>query len=102
MEHMATPEHKKKTHKFWWDNKADPKFRDKVIITEEETERFKNEVANALESFVEKEDEFIKQVTQQTNLVTTGRTCTPAQPCLKPDMNVSMLTCSQDRHKLTC
>ncbi|XP_036953015.1 coiled-coil domain-containing protein 84 [Acanthopagrus latus] len=61
IEHMATPEHRKNTHKFWWDNKADPKFRDKVIITEEESERFKAEVANALESFVEKEDEYIKK-----------------------------------------
>ncbi|XP_037633166.1 coiled-coil domain-containing protein 84 [Sebastes umbrosus] len=60
IEHMATPEHRKNTHKFWWDNKADPKFRDKVIITEEETERFKVEVAKALESFVEEEDEHIK------------------------------------------
>ncbi|XP_004546985.3 centrosomal AT-AC splicing factor [Maylandia zebra] len=61
LEHMATPEHRKNTHKFWWDNKADPKFRDKVIVTEEETERFKVEVAKALESFVENEDEYIKQ-----------------------------------------
>ncbi|XP_041856613.1 coiled-coil domain-containing protein 84 [Melanotaenia boesemani] len=61
LEHMATPEHKKNTHKFWWKNKADPKFRDKVIITEEETEKFKAEVTKVLESFVEKEDEFIKQ-----------------------------------------
>uniref|UniRef100_A0A3Q1EKU2 Centrosomal AT-AC splicing factor n=1 Tax=Acanthochromis polyacanthus TaxID=80966 RepID=A0A3Q1EKU2_9TELE len=61
LEHMATPEHKKNTHKFWWENKADPKLRDKVIIAEEETERFKVEVAKALESYVEKEDEYIKQ-----------------------------------------
>lgn len=61
LEHMTTPEHRKNTHKFWWENKADPKFRDKVIITEEETERFKAEVTKALESFVEKEDEFIKE-----------------------------------------
>uniref|UniRef100_A0A4W6EPF0 Centrosomal AT-AC splicing factor n=1 Tax=Lates calcarifer TaxID=8187 RepID=A0A4W6EPF0_LATCA len=58
---LFLPEHRKNTHKFWWDNKADPKLRDKVIITEEETERFKAELANVLESFVEKEDEFIKQ-----------------------------------------
>lgn len=32
-------QHKKKTHKFWWENKADPKIRDKVLITEEEAER---------------------------------------------------------------
>ncbi|KAF0034181.1 hypothetical protein F2P81_014247 [Scophthalmus maximus] len=61
LEHMATPEHRKNTHKFWWENKADPKLRDKVIVTEEETERFKAELANVLETFVEKEDEFIKQ-----------------------------------------
>uniref|UniRef100_H3CAL0 Centrosomal AT-AC splicing factor n=1 Tax=Tetraodon nigroviridis TaxID=99883 RepID=H3CAL0_TETNG len=61
IEHMATPEHRKNTHKFWWENKADPKSRDKFIFTEEESARFKTEVAEALESFVEKEDEFIKQ-----------------------------------------
>lgn len=32
-------EHRKNTHKFWWENKADPKFRDKFIFTEEESER---------------------------------------------------------------
>uniref|UniRef100_A0A3Q2ZXE1 Centrosomal AT-AC splicing factor n=1 Tax=Kryptolebias marmoratus TaxID=37003 RepID=A0A3Q2ZXE1_KRYMA len=61
IEHMATRQHKNNTHKFWWDNKADPKIRDKVLITEEEAERFKAEVAKVLESFVEKEDEHIKQ-----------------------------------------
>uniref|UniRef100_A0A672QXX1 Coiled-coil domain-containing protein 84-like n=1 Tax=Sinocyclocheilus grahami TaxID=75366 RepID=A0A672QXX1_SINGR len=62
LEHMSTPEHRTNTHKFWWDNKADPKLRDKFIITEEETERFKSEVSKALEQFEEKEDVFIKQV----------------------------------------
>ncbi|XP_061586079.1 coiled-coil domain-containing protein 84 [Cololabis saira] len=61
IEHMSTPEHKKNTNKFWWENKADPKLRDKVIIAEEETERFKAEVAKGFDSFVEKEDEFIKE-----------------------------------------
>uniref|UniRef100_A0A8C2IHD4 Coiled-coil domain containing 84 n=1 Tax=Cyprinus carpio TaxID=7962 RepID=A0A8C2IHD4_CYPCA len=58
------------THKFWWDNKADPKLRDKFIITEEETERllFKSEVSKALEHFEEKEDVFIKQVKEQHRL----------------------------------
>lgn len=61
LEHMSTPEHRTNTHKFWWENKADPKLRDKFIITEEETERFKSEVAKSLEQFEEKEDEFIKE-----------------------------------------
>lgn len=61
LEHMATQEHRKNTHKFWWKNKADPKLKDKVMITEEETERFKAEVEKVVETFVEKEDGFIKQ-----------------------------------------
>uniref|UniRef100_A0A672Z775 Coiled-coil domain containing 84 n=1 Tax=Sphaeramia orbicularis TaxID=375764 RepID=A0A672Z775_9TELE len=61
LEHMATQEHRKSAHKFWWENKADPKLRDKVIITEDETQRFKTEVEKVLETFVEKEDDFIKQ-----------------------------------------
>ncbi|CAF89809.1 unnamed protein product [Tetraodon nigroviridis] len=71
IEHMATPEHRKNTHKFWWENKADPKSRDKFIFTEEESARFKTEVAEALESFVEKEDEFIKQDSSNSGNVHT-------------------------------
>lgn len=61
LEHMSTQEHRKNTHKFWWDNKADAKLRDKFIITQEDTERFKSEVSKALEQFEEKEDVFIKE-----------------------------------------
>lgn len=61
LEHMASSDHRKNTHKFWWENKADPKIRDRFIVTEEETERFKAEVSRVLETFVEKEDEYIKQ-----------------------------------------
>nr|XP_055056362.1 coiled-coil domain-containing protein 84 [Misgurnus anguillicaudatus] len=61
LEHMSTPEHRINTHKFWWENKADPKLRDKFIITEDETERFKSEVAKALEQYEDKEDVFIKE-----------------------------------------
>ncbi|XP_024249395.1 coiled-coil domain-containing protein 84 isoform X3 [Oncorhynchus tshawytscha] len=55
------PDHRKGTHTFWWENKADPKLRDKFIITENEMERFKTEVAKALGSFEDKEDGLIKQ-----------------------------------------
>nr|XP_029527382.1 coiled-coil domain-containing protein 84 isoform X2 [Oncorhynchus nerka] len=61
LEHMARPDHRKGTHTFWWENKADPKLRDKFIITENEMERFKTEVAKALGSFEDKEDGLIKQ-----------------------------------------
>uniref|UniRef100_A0A8C5HME6 Coiled-coil domain containing 84 n=1 Tax=Gouania willdenowi TaxID=441366 RepID=A0A8C5HME6_GOUWI len=61
LEHMATADHRKNTHKFWWENKAHPKIRDKFIVAEEETEKFKAEVSKVLESFVEKEDDYIKE-----------------------------------------
>uniref|UniRef100_A0AAY5F1P5 Coiled-coil domain containing 84 n=1 Tax=Electrophorus electricus TaxID=8005 RepID=A0AAY5F1P5_ELEEL len=62
LEHMSTREHRTNTHAFWWRNKADPKLRDKVIITEEEIERFKAEVAKAIEQYEENEDTLIKEV----------------------------------------
>ncbi|XP_012677466.2 coiled-coil domain-containing protein 84 [Clupea harengus] len=61
LEHMSTREHRTSTHKFWWENKADPKLRDKCIIPSEEVDRFKEEVAKALENFEEKEDVHIKE-----------------------------------------
>lgn len=63
LEHMATPEHKKKTQTFWWEHKADPKLRDKVLITTEDTDRFKAEVAKALATYMDKEDTVVKQHT---------------------------------------
>ncbi|KAJ0044136.1 hypothetical protein NL108_009797, partial [Boleophthalmus pectinirostris] len=61
IEHMATQEHRKSTHKFWWENKADQKLKDKFFFSKEEIDRFKTEVEKVLGTFVEKEDEFIKQ-----------------------------------------
>ncbi|XP_066514758.1 coiled-coil domain-containing protein 84 isoform X2 [Hoplias malabaricus] len=61
LEHMSTREHRTHTHSFWWKNKADPKLKEKFIITEEEAERFKTEVANALDHYEEKEDVLMKE-----------------------------------------
>ncbi|XP_076130826.1 centrosomal AT-AC splicing factor isoform X1 [Alosa pseudoharengus] len=61
LEHMSTPEHRKNTLKFWWQNKADSKLREKCIIPSEDIDRFKEEVAKALENFEEKEDVHIKE-----------------------------------------
>ncbi|KAJ8276629.1 hypothetical protein COCON_G00083810 [Conger conger] len=61
LEHMATPQHKKNTNTFWWENKADPRLKEKFLFTLEEIERFKTEVAKAVDSFEEKEDVLIKE-----------------------------------------
>ncbi|XP_064207016.1 coiled-coil domain-containing protein 84 [Anguilla rostrata] len=61
LEHMATPQHKKNTNTFWWENKADPRLKEKFLFTPEEIERFKTEVAKALDAFEENEDVLLKQ-----------------------------------------
>ncbi|XP_028664274.1 coiled-coil domain-containing protein 84 [Erpetoichthys calabaricus] len=61
LEHMASAEHKKKTGAFWWECNADQKLKSKFLVSEEEIEKFKTEVAKALDSYEEKEDEYIKQ-----------------------------------------
>lgn len=61
IEHMATQEHRKNTHKFWWENNVDQKLRGTFIFSSEETDRFKTEVEKVLETFDEKEDELIKK-----------------------------------------
>ncbi|XP_063060036.1 coiled-coil domain-containing protein 84 [Engraulis encrasicolus] len=61
LEHMSTQEHRKSTHKFWWQNKADQKLRDKFIISSEDIDRFKEEVAKAIENFEDNEDVLIKE-----------------------------------------
>ncbi|KAL7834499.1 hypothetical protein SRHO_G00287460 [Serrasalmus rhombeus] len=61
LEHMSTREHRANTHAFWWKNKADAKLKEKFIITEEEAERLKTEVAKALDQYEEKEDTLMKE-----------------------------------------
>ncbi|XP_060769316.1 coiled-coil domain-containing protein 84 isoform X4 [Neoarius graeffei] len=61
LEHMSTQEHRKNTNAFWWKNKADHKHKEKFIITEQEADRFKEEIAKALERYEEKEDTLIKE-----------------------------------------
>ncbi|CAL9707555.1 unnamed protein product [Knipowitschia caucasica] len=39
IEHMATPEHRKNTHTFWWQNKAEQKIKDKFLFSKEEVDR---------------------------------------------------------------
>ncbi|KAK2816516.1 hypothetical protein Q7C36_022787 [Tachysurus vachellii] len=61
LEHMSTQEHRKNTNTFWWKNKADHKHKEKFIITEQKSDRFKEEIAKALEQYEEKEDTLLKE-----------------------------------------
>ncbi|XP_048418036.1 coiled-coil domain-containing protein 84 isoform X2 [Stegostoma tigrinum] len=61
LEHFVSSEHMKQTNKFWWENKADIKLKDKFILSNDAYEKFKTAVAKAVENYEEKEDEYVKQ-----------------------------------------
>ncbi|XP_007905486.2 coiled-coil domain-containing protein 84 [Callorhinchus milii] len=61
LEHFESSEHKKKTSAFWWENKANIKLKDQFSLSPEDYEKFKAAVTKALESYEEKEDEYIKE-----------------------------------------
>ncbi|XP_062894788.1 coiled-coil domain-containing protein 84 [Mobula hypostoma] len=61
LEHFASLEHLKQTNKFWWENKADKKLKEKFLLSADAYEKFKTAVAKAVENYEEKADEYIKQ-----------------------------------------
>uniref|UniRef100_UPI00398E338B centrosomal AT-AC splicing factor n=1 Tax=Pristiophorus japonicus TaxID=55135 RepID=UPI00398E338B len=61
LEHFVSSEHLKQTNKFWWENKADIKLKNKFLLLGDAYEKFKLTVAKAVENYEEKEDEYIKQ-----------------------------------------
>ncbi|KAM6159041.1 centrosomal AT-AC splicing factor [Rhynchocyon petersi] len=62
LEHLASPEHKKATNRFWWDNKAEFQMKDKFLISSQDYARFKKSMVRGLDSYEEKEDEVIKEM----------------------------------------
>uniref|UniRef100_A0A8C6RSA2 Centrosomal AT-AC splicing factor n=1 Tax=Nannospalax galili TaxID=1026970 RepID=A0A8C6RSA2_NANGA len=62
LEHLASPEHKKATNKFWWENKAEAQMKEKFLISPQDYARFKKSMVKSLDSYEEKEDEVIKEV----------------------------------------
>ncbi|XP_057409105.1 centrosomal AT-AC splicing factor isoform X2 [Balaenoptera acutorostrata] len=61
LEHLASPEHKKATNRFWWENKAEFQMKEKFLISPQDYARFKKSMVKSLDSYEEKEDEVIKE-----------------------------------------
>uniref|UniRef100_A0A8C2RCG9 Centrosomal AT-AC splicing factor n=1 Tax=Capra hircus TaxID=9925 RepID=A0A8C2RCG9_CAPHI len=61
LEHLASPEHKKATNRFWWENKAEFQMKEKFLISPQDFARFKKSMVKSLDSYEEKEDEVIKE-----------------------------------------
>ncbi|XP_075402802.1 centrosomal AT-AC splicing factor [Tenrec ecaudatus] len=73
LEHLASPEHKKATNRFWWENKAEARMKDKFLISPQDYARFKKSMVRALDSYEEKEDEVIKEMAAQIRAVENSR-----------------------------
>ncbi|XP_063111975.1 centrosomal AT-AC splicing factor isoform X4 [Cavia porcellus] len=68
LEHLASPEHRKATNKFWWENKAEVQMKEKFLISPQDYARFKKSMVKSLDSYEEKEDEVIKEVSRRKGL----------------------------------
>ncbi|EHH23495.1 hypothetical protein EGK_06970 [Macaca mulatta] len=73
LEHLASPEHKKATNKFWWENKAEVQMKEKFLVTPQDYVRFKKSMVKGLDSYEEKEDEVIKEMAAQIREVEQSR-----------------------------
>ncbi|XP_064338200.1 centrosomal AT-AC splicing factor isoform X1 [Camelus dromedarius] len=73
LEHLASPEHKKATNRFWWENKAEFHMKEKFLISPQDYARFKKSVVKGLDSYEEKEDEVIKEMAAQIREVEHSR-----------------------------
>ncbi|XP_028639665.1 coiled-coil domain-containing protein 84 isoform X2 [Grammomys surdaster] len=73
LEHLASPEHKKATNKFWWENKANAQMKEKFLISPQDYARFKKSMVKGLDSYEEKEDEVIKEMAAQIREVEQSR-----------------------------
>ncbi|KAF0886209.1 CCD84 protein, partial [Crocuta crocuta] len=73
LEHLASPEHKKATNRFWWENKAEFQMKEKFLISPQDYARFKKSMVKGLDSYEEKEDEVIKEMAAQIREVEHSR-----------------------------
>ncbi|XP_032213026.1 coiled-coil domain-containing protein 84 isoform X1 [Mustela erminea] len=73
LEHLASPEHKKATNRFWWENKAEFQMKEKFLISPQDYARFKKSMVKGLDNYEEKEDEVIKEMAAQIREVEHSR-----------------------------
>nr|KAF6275072.1 hypothetical protein mPipKuh1_002262 [Pipistrellus kuhlii] len=73
LEHLASPEHRKATNRFWWENKAEFQMKEKFLISPQEYAQFKKSMVKGLDSYEEKEDEVIKEMAAHIRAVEHSR-----------------------------
>ncbi|XP_054580587.1 centrosomal AT-AC splicing factor isoform X1 [Eptesicus fuscus] len=73
LEHLASPEHKKATNRFWWENKAEFQLKEKFLISPQDYAQFKKSMVKGLDSYEDKEDEVIREMAAHIRAVEHSR-----------------------------
>uniref|UniRef100_A0A8B9CEG8 Centrosomal AT-AC splicing factor n=1 Tax=Anser brachyrhynchus TaxID=132585 RepID=A0A8B9CEG8_9AVES len=62
LHHLAGPEHRRETARFWRENRAEAALRERFLVSPEDYGRFAAELAQALGAYEEEEEERIRQM----------------------------------------
>ncbi|KAM9217028.1 centrosomal AT-AC splicing factor [Leptosomus discolor] len=62
LQHLAGPEHRRETARFWRENRAEAALRERVLVPAEEYERFARALERALAAHQRREEERIQQM----------------------------------------
>ncbi|XP_048369206.1 centrosomal AT-AC splicing factor [Sphaerodactylus townsendi] len=89
LEHLASPEHRKAVHTFWWENKADPSLKSQFLISSEDYELFKASLTKALDTYEAGKDEVIQQMAAHIRKVEESRQET-VQASLEPQTETEL------------
>ncbi|XP_019402465.1 PREDICTED: coiled-coil domain-containing protein 84, partial [Crocodylus porosus] len=66
-------EHRRAAHRFWWENKAEPKLKHHFLVSPQDYARFKSSLLKALDGYEEKEDKTIKEMASHIREVEESR-----------------------------
>ncbi|KAM6400410.1 centrosomal AT-AC splicing factor [Rhynochetos jubatus] len=62
LQHLAGPEHRRETARFWRENRAEAALRERVLVPPEEYDRFARALEQALAAHQQREDERIREM----------------------------------------
>ncbi|XP_059576088.1 centrosomal AT-AC splicing factor isoform X2 [Alligator mississippiensis] len=73
LQHLASAEHRSAAHRFWWENKAEPKLKHHFLVSPQDYTRFKSSLVKALDAYEEKEDKTIEEMASRIREVEESR-----------------------------
>ncbi|XP_067166368.1 centrosomal AT-AC splicing factor isoform X1 [Apteryx mantelli] len=104
LQHLAGPEHRRETARFWRENRAEAALRQRFVVSAEDYGRFTESLARALAAYEEREDECIREMAARIREAERRRQETvqaalepPTEPQLCAGPSVYSSTVGQER-----